>query len=143
MADRLSFILKMVLLFGIVSIILSGCVTPKPQPQPDAGTDIWTGELTGVIPGGFKLTAWPKGGNQDFQIVKGSMNLKMTSMGSGTADLNGTIKDGIIEAYISGLVDSYYFSGSIKGNISENRGTGTWIVDTPDGKYEGKWTARK
>jgi len=150
MTAKLSNLLKSLLLFLCAFALLTGCVSPK--PPPGVRKDLWVGELTGMIRGPIRISSWQSGENKNIQITEGRFTMHVDSAWGGFSDISvqgdvrGRIKDGLMEAKISGSADDSFFSGVLIGTVSEIQGFGTWRLDVPEedaGTYTGEWTLQK
>lgn len=132
---------------------LTGCAaTPVSAPLHQ---ETWTGEMTGMITGKVRLSAWQTDEQQGIRTVESKLNLIIESTaggyGGGTmrGRLKGTIQNGRIEATIFGhaaVTDGYAdVRGRFTGRISDHHGAGTWQVsaDTYSLYFTGKWEIAK
>ena len=127
--------LKLLLLL-IINGLLFGCAITEPVPTGDKIT--WVGEMTGMATGKLELIAWRAHGQGDVQSISSTFDLEFGSSagafghGNFRGRLTGRIKDGVLEATISGHVESQDGAdtarGKFVGTVSETQGFGTWEV---------------
>lgn len=147
LTSRRNFLLIML----IVVLSIFGCAST--QLVPDADTDKWIGEISGMAEGDLELFIKQTQGQGDFYSVTGScaISLETTAGGYGsgtvTGQMKGKIKNGIMKAKIYGHAQvedgSSQISGKIIGTISKTQAFGTWSIGHIEGSHSGKWTAEK
>ncbi len=137
------------LIFLMVFTFIMGCAAT--QLSTDQPHETWVGEMTGMVTGKLRLSAWRTDEKQDIQTVESKLNLIIESTaggyGGGTmrGRLKGTIKDNRIEATIFGhaaVTDGYAdVRGKLTGSISEGKGFGTWQITarTHSLYFNGEW----
>lgn len=143
---------KRVFFLNMLMVILSilGCASN--QFVPDANTEKWIGKISGMAGGDLELYIKQTQGQGDFYSLAGPLVLKLETTGgygSGTikGHVKGKVKNGIIEAKISGQAQvedgSSHISGKMIGSISKTQAVGTWKLGHLEGLLSGKWTAEK
>ncbi len=150
MDAKLSNMFNVILLFSCLFSLLTGCVASGPPSGIEK--DLWTGEITGMAKGKISISSWQSGESKNELTLEGQLLIDIESAWGGQGegkligDLKGRIKDGLMEAKISGAVEGASFLGEFIGTMSETQGFGSWTIDVFDeaaGRYVGDWTLQK
>jgi hypothetical protein len=123
------------------------------QASTNAYTEVWAGELTGMVEGTMTLNALAIDETKNELTMESKIKMKINrhTAGFGKVSLKGTlkgrIKDGLLQAIISGYAHDedgrYRAKGPLIGTLSETQGFGTYSIFCNGMYYKGEWTLEK
>ncbi len=137
----------------LVFTVIMGCAATR--VSTDRHQETWAGEMTGMVTGRLKLFTWQTVEKDNIKTVESRLNLIIESTAGGygggvmKGQLKGTIKNGRIDAVISGYATvadgSSDVRGRLTGILTESEGSGSWqITASVDSfSFNGKWTITK
>lgn len=147
MAFKLIPVSRFILGAGVFLMSLSCFYSPV---LAESGKSSWTGEITGMAQGKMALSITHMDGNQNYQKVKGKLELQVESAAGYSGEvkgrLKGEIKNGEFKGTFSGWAEEVSCYGVFIGTLSETSGAGTWTIDARDesaGRFTGDWTLKK